>query len=47
LRWLRSVPVRAELQQQAAEQAALWLRGVLNAGAEEDEEAQESGCALP
>jgi hypothetical protein len=46
-RWLRSVPVRAELQQQAAEQAALWLRGVLNAGAEEGEEAQESGCALP
>jgi len=46
-RWLRSVPVRAELQQQAAEQSALWLRGVLNAGAEEGEEVQESGCVLP
>ncbi|MFO0627449.1 MAG: hypothetical protein U0325_17705 [Polyangiales bacterium] len=46
-RWLRSVPVRAELQQQASEQAALWLRGVLNAGADDADAVQESGCALP
>lgn len=45
-RWLESVPVRAELHRQAAEQTALWLRGVLNERAEGDLEVQESGCVL-
>lgn len=46
-RWLRSVPVRAELHRQAADQTALWLRGVLNEGPEAQQEVQETSCALP
>jgi hypothetical protein len=46
-RWLVSVPVRAELQGQAAEQTVLWLRGVLNGESEDEAAVQETGCALP
>jgi len=47
VRWLRSAPVRAELQHQAAEQAVLWLRGVLSPDPEAESAVQETGCALP
>lgn len=46
-RWLRSAPVRAALQHQAADQAVLWMRGVLSPSPEDEPAVQETGCALP
>lgn len=46
-RWLRGAAVRAALQHQAADQAVLWMRGVLSPAPEEESAVQETGCALP